>query len=129
MRYLRNQLSERSASTLKSLYQNEAPSTSSESSTPTTSLDDPSKLRLVVIDWVDAVCTGGSEWQTIEEISEAVENGPSMVRSAGLLVESNDTFVALLDTIILDGDAGGYVHVIPRGMVVRMKDYGVPHAE
>ncbi len=92
-------------------------------------MDDPSKLRLVVIDWVDAVCTGGSEWQTIEEISEAVENGPSMVRSAGLLVESNDTFVALLDTIILDGDAGGYVHVIPRGMVVRMKDYGVPHAE
>lgn len=83
----------------------------------------------MVVDWVDAVCTGGSEWQTTEEIAEAVANGPSMVRSCGMLIESNDSFVAIIDTIILDGDAGGYVHVIPRGMVVRVTDYGVPHAE
>lgn len=129
MRHFRNQSSRPLASTLKSLYQNEVTSTSAESSTLSTSLDDPSSLKLVVIDWVDAVCTGGSEWQTTEDISEAVESGPSMVRTAGLLLENNDSYVAVIDTIILDGEAGGYVHVIPRGMIKRMTVYGDPHGK
>ena len=72
----------------------------------------------MVVDWVDAVCTGGSEWQTIEEIQDAVERGPSLVRSCGILLKDDPGYIALIDTLILDGDAGGYVHVIPRGMIV-----------
>lgn len=67
--------------------------------------------------WVDAVCTGGSEWQTMEEVQEAVDKGPSLVRTCGYLVKDDPEYIAIVDTVILDGDACGYVHVIPRGMV------------
>ncbi len=72
---------------------------------------------VVVVDWYDAVCTGGSEWQSLDDMQEALESGPSLVRSVGMLVADEPGHIALLDTLILDGDACGYVHVIPRGMV------------
>ena len=77
---------------------------------------------MVVVDWYDAVCTGGSEWQTMEDVSEALANGPSLVRSVGMLVANEPGYIALVDTCILDGDCCGYVHVIPRGMVVAIHE-------
>lgn len=84
---------------------------------------------MVVIDWLDAVCAGGSEWQDMEDITTAVANGPTLVRSVGVLLEDSDSHVAVIDTIILDGDAGGCVHVIPRGMVVEMHKVWSPPNE
>lgn len=78
------------------------------------------KCPVVVVDWVDAVCTGGADWQTLDEVQEALKGGPSLVRSVGMLVANEASHIALLDTLILDGDAAGYVHVIPRGMVVNI---------
>lgn len=80
-------------------------------------MDELRAKPVVVVDWLDAVCTGGTEWQSLEELTEALEAGPSLVRSVGMLVANEPTHIALLDTLILDGDACGYVHVIPRGMV------------
>ncbi len=77
---------------------------------------------VVVVEWYDAVCTGGSEWQDIDEMQEAVDLGPSLVRTVGMLVADTDTYIALIDTLILDGDACGYVHVIPRGMISVMRE-------
>ena len=102
------------------LFPNEENSTSQESLTPTICSVDVSQLPVVVVEWLDAVCTGGSEWQTFEDIEEAAEKGPSLVRSVGMLVKNAPDYVALTDTIIMDGDAGGYVHVIPKGMIVAM---------
>lgn len=82
-------------------------------------------LQRVDVTWVDAVCTGGSEWQTFEEADEAILNGPSYVRTCAFLVHECNKFIALVDTVITDGDACGYVHVIPKGMVMsitRLKD-------
>ena len=76
-----------------------------------------SGLQRVDVHWIDAVCTGGSEWQTFEELEEAVEKGPSAVRTCAYLVKDCPEYIALVDTIIMDGDACGYVHVIPRGMI------------
>jgi hypothetical protein len=75
---------------------------------------------VVVVDWLDAVCTGGSEWQTSEDIDDAVESGPSMVRSVGILLKQCPEYVALIDTMIMNGDAGGCVHVIPTGMILKV---------
>lgn len=95
--------------------------TTPQSSNPTIfSVDNIALLPVVVIDWMDAVCAGGSEWQDLEDITAAVSNGPTMVRSVGVLLEDCESHVAVIDTIILDGAAGGCVHVIPRGMVVNM---------
>lgn len=79
------------------------------------------KLPLVCLDWVDAVCSGGADWQTFEEIEEAVLKGPSKVRTVGMLLKQTEHYVAICDTIIMDGDSGGYVHVIPTGMIDSIK--------
>ena len=93
-----------------------------KSSTPTISSDDIRYSSVVVVDWLDAVCTGGTEWQDLSEVHEAVENGPSLVRSVGMLVANEPGYIAILDTCILDGDGCGYVHVIPRGMIQIMRE-------
>lgn len=88
-----------------------------QSSNPNTSSVEINTHTIVDVDWLDAVCTGGSEWQTQEEVTEAVLAGPSRVRSVGYLIHEDDNYIAIVDTIITDGDSCGYVHVIPRGMV------------
>ena len=103
-------------------FQSEATSTSEPSSIQSISSDDFRKKPVVVVDWYDAVCTGGTEWQDLNDMVEALETGPSLVRSVGMLVCDEDTNIALIDTLILDGDACGYVHVIPRGMVHSMTE-------
>jgi hypothetical protein len=84
-------------------------------------LDNPKSLSIVCVDWYDAVCSGGANWQTAEDIEEAITNGPSKVRTVGMLLKQTALFVAVCDTIILDGSAGGYVHVIPTGMIDKMR--------
>lgn len=84
-------------------------------------MDNVESLELVCVDWIDAVCSGGPEWQTIEEIQEAIENGPSNVRTVGMLLKQTHEFVAVCDTIILDGTSAGSVHVIPSGMVKSLR--------
>lgn len=79
-----------------------------------------SKLPLVLVEWYDAVCVGGSEWQSFDEVVDALTKGPSLIRSVGFLVENNSTFLALVDTIAFDGDVTGYVHIIPKGMVSKL---------
>ena len=76
---------------------------------------------IVILDWWDAVCTGSAAWQHLDDVQEALDTGPSLVRTVGMLVADEPTHVALMDTVILDGDACGYVHVIPRGMIARMQ--------
>ena len=112
----------------------EEPSTSEESlELSTYSAEDFMKLPIVVCEWHDAVCTGGSEWQSIEEIEEAIVSGPSMVRSVGILLHEADDYIAITDTLILDGCHGGYVHVIPKGMIRFMSgnlyERGLPYQQ
>ena len=78
------------------------------------------KLPLVLVEWYDAVCVGGSEWQGFDDVVEALSKGPSLIRSVGFLVENNSTFLALVDTMAVDGDVTGYVHIIPKGMVFKL---------
>lgn len=91
------------------------------SETPSIYSVDPTTLQVVCVDWIDAVCSGSSSWQTFEEIEEAVENGPSKVRTVGMLIKATPEYVALCDTLMLDGDSGGYVHIIPRGMIQSLR--------
>jgi hypothetical protein len=99
---------------------------------PTYSVEELMKLPVVCCEWHDAVCTGGSEWQSFEEIEEAVNSGPSMVRSVGILLANAEDYIAITDTIILDGSHGGYVHVIPKGMIKFMSgnlyERGLPYS-
>jgi hypothetical protein len=84
-------------------------------------LDDVESLDLICVDWVDAVCSGGPEWQSIDEIQEVLETGPSNVRTVGMLVKQTADYVAVCDTIILDGSSAGSVHIIPSGMVKSLR--------
>tara|TARA_R110002012_G_scaffold193907_1_gene361710 strand:- start:835 stop:1122 length:288 start_codon:yes stop_codon:yes gene_type:complete len=89
--------------------------------TPNTFSDNLEQLPIVCIDWYDAVCSGGSDWQSFEEIEEAINNGPSKVRTVGMVLKQTEEYIAICDTIILDGESGGYVHVIPSGMIISAK--------
>lgn len=80
-------------------------------------MDDIEAIPIVCVDWWDAVCSGGSNWQSFDEIHEAVENGPTKIRTVGMLLRKTAGYIAVCDTLMLDGDSGGYVHVIPTGMV------------
>ena len=116
----------------KHLY--EGNSTSEESLEQTIySAENLMKLPVIVCEWHDAVCTGGSEWQSFEEIDEAIQSGPSMVRSVGILLHEAEDYIAITDTIILDGNDGGYVHVIPKGMIKYMSgnlyERGLPYQQ
>lgn len=82
---------------------------------------DVSTLPVVLVEWVDAVCSGGTHWQSWEEIEEAVNAGPSKVRTVGMLLKNTDEYVAVCDTMIEDGDSGGYVHIIPKGMIRNLR--------
>ena len=78
-----------------------------QSSDPNTSSVEINTHTIVDVDWLDAVCTGGSEWQTQEEVTEAILAGPSRVRSVGYLIYEDDKYIAIVDTIITDGDSCG----------------------
>jgi hypothetical protein len=90
---------------------------------PNISSDKIANLPVVVVDWIDAVTSGGSEWQTFEDIQEAVDNGPAKVRTVGMLLKRSSDYIAVCDTLQSDeqGDSGGSVHVIPIGMVESVK--------
>ena len=94
-----------------------------ESEKQNISSDKIANFPIVVVDWLDAVTSGGSEWQTFEDIQEAVDNGPAMVRTVGMLLKQTADYVAICDTLQSDeqGDSGGAVHVIPMGMVKSVK--------
>ena len=102
-------------------YQNKETLISKQSEIPSICLDNVESLPIVCVDWLDAVCSGGSDWQSFEDMEEAVSNGPSKVRTVGMLLKKTEEFIALCDTIICDGDSGGYVHVIPSGMVMSLR--------
>lgn len=91
-------------------------------------MDDAESLPIVIIDWWDAVCTGDSGWQTIEEIQEAATNGPSKIRTVGMLLVRAPNYVAVCDTLMIDGDSGGYVHVIPTGMIESIRIVPCPES-
>ena len=58
----------------------------------------------------------------MDELQAALDNGPSLVRSVGILVADEPTHIALIDTLILDGEECGYVHIIPRGMIQAVRE-------
>lgn len=89
--------------------------------TPTIFSVEVDKLPLVCLEWMDAVCCGGAHWQSFDDMEEAILNGPSKVRTVGMLLKQTENYVAICDTIIMDGDSGGYVHVIPTGMISSMR--------
>lgn len=51
---------------------------------------------------------------------EAAKSPAPYVHTVGYLMHSDDTRIAVCDTIQEDGAAGGYVHLIPHGMVVEL---------
>lgn len=110
-----------SSDPLLGTFQKEEPSTSKTLDNQFTFSDNIEELPIVCVDWYDAVCSGGSHWQSFEEIEEAVTSGPSKVRTVGMVLKETEDYIAICDTLILDGDSGGYVHVIPSGMIISAK--------
>ena len=106
-----------SSDPLEDYAQNKDSSILNECENLTISSDDVLTFPIAIVDWCDAVCSGGPGWQTFEEISEAITNGPSLVRTVGMLLKRTDHYIAICDTLQADGDSGGSVHVIPVGMI------------
>ena len=67
--------------------------------------------------WVDAQTSGGSGWQEAEDMVEAMTAPAPLVHTVGFLMHSDEERIAICDTIQEDGMAGGYVHLIPNGML------------
>lgn len=102
-------------------------STSPGSSSPSTSsaeewlkgkYDNP---EFVVIYWGDAFCHGDASWTPAEEILEYSQQDPSVIMTAGVLVNETETQVSVMSTIIEDGSSGGQVHVIPKGWILERR--------
>ena len=117
--FSKKMLSNSSESLLKT-HQPRETSTSVESYLQNISSVEVENLPIVLVEWWDALCVGGTEWQSCEEVAEAIEKGPALIRSVGYLIEQNTTFVALVDTLSVGGDSTGYLHIIPNGMVSRI---------
>ena len=73
---------------------------------------------IIRVKWVDAQTTGGSGWQDAEDMVEAMYSPAPFVYTVGYLMHRDEQRIAICDTIQGDGMAGGYVHLIPNGMIV-----------
>ena len=135
MRYIANLSSTSSKPRLKNNWeaerqtlQNQEASTSSDASTPTTCSPDADPCKelqdvitrndIVHVEWIDAQTTGGSGWQDSADMVEAMYAPAPHVHTCGYLMHSDEHRIAICDTIQADGAAGGYVHLIPNGMII-----------
>ena len=78
------------------------------------------KDEIVHIKWIDAQTSGGSGWQDAEDMMAAAEGPAPYVHTVGYVMHMDDTRVAVCDCIQEDGAAGGYVHLIPHGMIIEL---------
>jgi len=76
----------------------------------------------VAIIWGDAFCKGDASWTEAEDLFAAAQQEPSKILTAGVLVRETTTTLSVMSTIIEDGQAGGQIHVIPKGWVISRKD-------
>ena len=133
MRYIVNLNSNSFARKLKSNWepkpqslQQAESSTSSESSTPSTCSPEEAlqgvltRNEIVYVKWVDAQTSGGTGWQEAEDMVEAMHAPAPYVHTVGYLMHANEERIAVCDTIQDDGTAGGYVHLIPNGMLIEL---------
>ncbi len=78
--------------------------------------------RFVAIIWGDAFCKGDASWTEAEDLFFAAQQEPSKILTSGVLVRETTTTLCVMSTIIEDGQAGGQIHVIPKGWVISRKD-------
>ena len=74
--------------------------------------------RFEAVYWGDAFCHGDASWTPAEDILEHVQHDPSVILTAGVVVNETDRAISIMSTIIEDGSAGGQVHVIPKGWII-----------
>ena len=130
MRYIVNHSSNCSKPKLKTNWEQqslplplEETSTSLTASVPSTCSPEQDLVEviercdLVHVVWVDAQTSGGSGWQDAEDMVEAMRAPAPLVHTVGFLMHSDEERIAVCDTIQEDGTAGGYVHLIPNGML------------
>jgi hypothetical protein len=107
------------------------PSTSTESSEQSTSSVEEAEAwlkshydspRFVAIIWGDAFCKGDASWTEAEDLYEAAQQEPSKILTSGVLVRETVSTLCVMSTIIEDGQAGGQIHVIPKGWIISRKD-------
>lgn len=78
--------------------------------------------RFVAIIWGDAFCKGDASWTEAEDLYAAAQQEPAKILTSGVLVRETTTTLCVMSTIIEDGQAGGQIHVIPKGWVLSRKD-------
>lgn len=76
------------------------------------------KYPLVLVDWEDAGADALSGWMDSEE-AEHVDGFPA--QTAGFLVRSDKTHVAIAQSIARNGGKVSLLMVIPRGCITRIK--------
>ena len=78
------------------------------------------RCDLMHVIWVDAQTSGGAGWQDAADMVEAMKAPAPLVHTVGFLMHEDEHRIAICDTIQADGTAGGYVHLIPTGMLVEL---------
>lgn len=78
------------------------------------------RCDLVHVIWVDAQTSGGTGWQDAVDMVEAMKAPAPLVHTVGFLMHEDENRIAVCDTIQADGTAGGYVHLIPTGMLMEL---------
>ena len=86
-------------------------------------------MDLVHVVWVDAQTSGGSAWQDAEDMVEAMKSPAPLVHTVGFLMHDDGERIAICDTIQADGAAGGYVHLLPWGMVTNLTRLALPEED
>ena len=67
--------------------------------------------------WKDAQSTGGPGWEAAEDIKDATIADICIVHTVGYVLNFTKERIVVTDTIQIDGDSGGSVHLIPIEMV------------
>jgi hypothetical protein len=75
--------------------------------------------RFIAVWWGDAFCRGDASWTEAEELFEAAQMDPSIILTVGVLVNETATQISIMSTIIEDGQAGGQIHIIPKGWIAK----------
>ena len=77
--------------------------------------------QFIAVWWGDAFCRGDANWTDAEDLFEAAQQAPSIIMTAGVLVNETPVALSVMSTLIEDGSAGGQIHVIPKGWIIQRR--------
>ena len=79
-----------------------------------------SSAKIIEVVWVDAQTVGSADWTPCDDVEEILNMSPPHMRSVAYLLKDTDEALYLTDTV--GPNESGYLHIIPKQMVISTKE-------